>query len=114
MGGGQIIADNARSYAIRDGFPVTELHTLIIPKRHTMTYFDLGQSELNSVYRLVAAEKQRIEELTPSVTAFNIGMNCGESGGQAVFHCHIHLIPRIDGDVDAPRGGVRHLNSGQG
>lgn len=110
----RIIADDALSYAIRDGFPVTELHTLIIPRRHAMTYFDLGQSEINSVNRLIAVEKQKIEELDPSVTGFNIGMNCGESAGQTVFHCHIHLIPRRDDDVAAPRGGVRHLIPGKG
>ncbi len=110
----RIVADDALSYAIRDGFPVTALHTLIIPKRHVMTYFDLSQPEINSVNRLIAAEKQRIEGLDPSVTGFNIGMNCGESAGQTVFHCHIHLIPRRDGDVEAPRGGVRHLIPNKG
>jgi ATP adenylyltransferase len=72
-------------------------------------YHISGQSESNSVNRLIAAEKRRIEALDHSVSGFNIGMNCGESAGQTVFHCHIHLIPRRNGDVEAPRGGVRHL-----
>jgi diadenosine tetraphosphate (Ap4A) HIT family hydrolase len=49
-----------------------------------------------------------------SITGFNIGMNCGEDSGQTVFHCHVHLIPRRKGDVENPRGGVRHLIPGKG
>lgn len=79
-----------------------------------MTYFDLGQSEINFVSWLIAAEKERIEEFDSSVAGFNVGMDCGEGAGQAVFHCHIHLIPRRDGDVDASNGGVRYLFQGKG
>ena len=105
---------NDLAVAIRDGFPVTEMHTLIIPKRHAVTYFDLTQAEVNATNSLMAQLKSDIEKADPSVSGFNIGMNSGESAGQTIFHCHIHLIPRRDGDVESPRGGVRHLIPGKG
>jgi len=94
-------------YVIRDGFPVTDLHTLVIPKRHVETYFDLYQPELNSCNRMIQKFKQQIENEDESVKGFNIGINNGEVSGQTIFHCHIHLIPRREGDVKNPRGGVR-------
>jgi len=110
----RIVSNNELAYSIRDGFPVTEHHTLIIPKRHVASYFDLGQAEINAINQLLTDEKQAIEKLDSSVTGFNIGINSGESAGQTVFHCHIHLIPRRDGDVKEPRGGVRHVIPGKG
>ena len=94
-------------YVIRDGFPVTDLHTLVIPKRHVETYFDLYQPELNSCNRMIQKFKQQIEKEDVSVKGFNIGINNGEVSGQTIFHCHVHLIPRREGDVKNPRGGVR-------
>ena len=94
-------------YVIRDGFPVTDLHTLVIPKRHVETYFDLYQPELNSCNRMIQKFKQQIEKEDESVKGFNIGINNGEVSGQTIFHCHVHLIPRREGDVKNPRGGVR-------
>lgn len=110
----KIISENELTYSIRDSFPVTKYHTLIIPKRHVALYFDLGQAELNSINQLLHAEKKLIENLDPTVTGFNIGVNSGESAGQTIFHCHIHLIPRRTGDVNEPRGGVRHVIPGKG
>jgi ATP adenylyltransferase len=104
---GRIIAENELCIAIRDGFPVTDLHTLIIPKRHVADYFDLYQPELNAIHDLLAQQKQRIMQDDKSVTGFNVGINAGKSAGQTVFHVHVHLIPRRDGDVEEPRGGVR-------
>jgi diadenosine tetraphosphate (Ap4A) HIT family hydrolase len=97
-----------------DGYAVTPLHTLIIPKRHALTYFELGQSEINACNQLLAELKQKIENEDSSVTGFNIGVNNGESAGQTVFHCHIHLIPRRAGDVENTRGGVRNTIPGKG
>ena len=94
-------------YVIRDGFPVTDLHTLVIPKRHVETYFDLYQPELNSCNRIIKKLKHQIEKDDVSVKGFNIGINNGELAGQTIFHCHIHLIPSREGDVENPRGGVR-------
>ena len=70
----------------RDGYPVTEHHSLVIPKRHVATYFELGQSEINASNRLMAELKQRIETEDSSVNGFNIGVNNGESAGQTIFH----------------------------
>lgn len=113
-GSHRIVDQNELAFAIRDGFPVTEGHTLIIPKRHVPDYFGLTQSELVAVNQLVSSAKDALEKTDSSITGFNIGMNCGESAGQTVFHCHIHLIPRREGDVENPRGGVRHLIPSKG
>ncbi len=111
---GRLVSSNELAYSIRDGFPVTEHHTLVIPKRHVASYFDLGQAEINAINQLLTAEKKSIEKQDALVTGFNIGINSGESAGQTIFHCHIHLIPRRDGDVKEPRGGVRHVIPGKG
>ena len=110
----KILAETSLAYAIADGFPVTERHCLIIPKRHVATYFDLSRPELNACDDLLRQLKASIQSADGSVTGFNIGMNAGASAGQTIFHCHIHLIPRRDGDVENPRGGVRHLIPGKG
>ncbi len=110
----RVIAENDLAYAVHDGFPVTELHTLIIPKRHVEDYFGLTQEELLACDDLIRSLKDEIMNSDSSVDAFNIGMNAGESAGQTIFHCHIHLIPRRSGDVENPRGGVRHLIPGKG
>jgi len=110
----RIIAENDLAYAVRDGFPVTESHTLIIPKRHVEDYFGLSQEELLACDDLIRSLKDEIMNSDSSVDGFNIGMNAGESAGQTIFHCHIHLIPRRTGDVENPRGGVRHLIPGKG
>jgi ATP adenylyltransferase len=110
----RVIAKNELAYAIRDGFPVTSLHTLIIPKRHAVTYFDLSEAEILACNQLMQEIKTTILKEDSSVDGFNIGMNAGEAAGQTVFHCHIHLIPRRKGDVENPRGGVRHIIPGKG
>lgn len=103
----RVIAENELCYAIRDGFPVTPLHTLVIPKRHVSDYFDLFQPELNGIRRMLQDLRSSIQNEDQSVTGFNVGVNAGEAAGQTIFHCHVHLIPRRDGDVPNPRGGVR-------
>lgn len=110
----RIIAENNLAYAIRDGFPVTEGHTLFIPKRHTLDYFGLVPAEVNEINALMADQKATLQETDSTIDGFNIGMNCGETAGQSVFHCHVHLIPRRKGDVENPRGGVRHIIAGKG
>ena len=110
----RIIDRNDLAYVIRDGFPVTPLHTLIIPKRHAIDYFDLTKEEILACDELLKKAKQGIQAADASVDGFNIGMNAGPSAGQTVFHCHTHLIPRRTGDVDNPRGGVRHTIPGKG
>ena len=103
----RVIAENELCYAIRDGFPVTPLHTLVIPKRHVSDYFGLFQPELNAVRRMLDNLRSSIQEEDPTITGFNVGVNAGASAGQTIFHCHVHLIPRRDADVPNPRGGVR-------
>ncbi len=110
----RIIAENDLAYVIRDGFPVTSGHTLIIPKRHVADYFGLVQSEVHAINALMSEQKKLLEGADNSIDGFNIGMNCGEVAGQTIFHCHVHLIPRRRGDVENPRGGVRHVIAGKG
>lgn len=109
----EVVAENELAYAIRDGFPVTPLHTLVIPKRHVADYFDLYQPELNAINQLLQEMRVSIRSEDDTVTGFNVGVNAGESAGQTVFHCHIHLIPRREGDVEEPRGGVRGVVAGK-
>jgi diadenosine tetraphosphate (Ap4A) HIT family hydrolase len=110
----RIIAENNLAYVIRDGFPVTEGHTLFMPKRHIEDYFGLVPAEVSAINLLMAEQKQLLQDTDPKIDGFNIGMNCGESAGQTVFHCHVHLIPRRKGDVENPKGGVRHIIAGNG
>ena len=109
LGAGRIIAENGLCLAIRDAYPVTEHHTLVIPKRHVADYFDLHQPERNAIDQMLQEQRTAILALDGSVTGFNIGINAGKSAGQTVFHVHVHLIPRRDGDVVDPKGGVRGL-----
>ncbi len=109
-----MISENPLAYATRDAFPVTEHHTLIIPRRHVIDYFGLRQPEINAINRLIFYQKVALQALDPSIDGFNVGVNCGEAAGQSVFHCHVHLIPRRTGDVPSPRGGVRHVIPAKG
>jgi ATP adenylyltransferase len=109
-----VVQENELAYAVRDAFPVTFLHTLVIPKRHVRDYFGLGQSELNACHRLLELEMEAIKQRDTSVEGFNVGINDGEVAGQTIFHCHIHLMPRRRGDVEEPTGGVRNVFPGKG
>ena len=103
----RIISENELTVAIRDGYPVTDGHTLIIPRRHVSDYFELYQPERNAIEQLVHDCRESLIASDNSIDGFNIGANAGTSAGQTVFHVHIHLIPRRTGDIDNPRGGVR-------
>lgn len=105
---------NDLSYAIRDGFPVTPMHSLVIPVRHVQDHFQLSVEEVVACYDLLQRLRHEILAEDSTVEGFNIGVNAGVVAGQTVFHCHIHLIPRRKGDVANPRGGVRHLIPGKG
>jgi len=110
----RVLDSSEHALTFRDGYPVTELHTLVIPKRHVATYFDLTDEERQSVHELLVSQQAAIKASDNSVEGFNIGWNCGEVAGQTVFHAHVHLIPRRKGDVENPRGGVRHIIDGKG
>ena len=110
----EVITENEHAYAVRDGFPVTDMHSLIIPKRHVEEFFGLSEEELLACYDLLHQVRAEVLNIDDSVKGFNIGMNSGLAAGQTIFHCHIHLIPRRKGDVGNPRGGVRHIIAGKG
>ena len=82
---------------------------LIIPKRHVSNYFDLNNEEIIACNDLIKLIKQEILDKDKTVEAFNIGVNTGKIAGQSIMHCHIHLIPRREGDVENPQGGVRSV-----
>lgn len=90
----RVIMENAHAYAVRDGFPVTEGHSLVIPKRHVSDYFRLTRDELLACDELIRRVRQTILAQDPTVAGFNIGANAGAVAGQTVFHCHLHLMPR--------------------
>ena len=102
-----IIDENNLAVAIRDRYPVTEGHTLVIPKRHVREYFDTFQPERNAIDKLLETCRKRLIQDDSRITGFNIGHNSGAAAGQTIFHCHVHLIPRRFGDVENPQGGVR-------
>jgi ATP adenylyltransferase len=101
------IHENELALAFEDKYPVTEGHTLIIPKRHVSDYFDLHQPEINAIHQLLDARKAQLQQSDPTIRGFNIGVNAGKDAGQTIFHCHVHLIPRRPGDMEDPTGGVR-------
>lgn len=103
----KVIAANALALAIRDAFPVTPMHALVIPRRHVADFFGLTPEEREACAELTHHLRRDILRSDPQVEGFNLGMNVGEVAGQTIFHCHLHLIPRRRGDVPNPRGGVR-------
>lgn len=105
----EIIYSNEYFVATRDSYPVTPLHTLIIPKRHFASFFEMNDDEQASVFSILKQQRDEIMALDPSVTSFNVGTNDGVDAGQSIFHLHIHLFPRRLGDIENPRGGVRGI-----
>lgn len=100
------ISENELAVALRDAYPVSPGHTLIVPKRVVASFFELTEAELRACWTLLFLERERLErDLRPA--GYNIGINVGETAGQTIYHVHIHLIPRFRGDHPNPRGGVR-------
>lgn len=104
----RVFAHAELAIALWDGYPVSPGHALIIPRRHIATWFETTESEQSALLALVNKAKEVIDQ-RHRPDGYNIGINCGAAAGQTVFHLHIHLIPRFTGDVDDPRGGVRHV-----
>ena len=104
-----IAHENDLAYASYDSYPVSDHHCLIIPKRHIKDYFDMTNDELIACNDLIQIVKNEILIKDINVKGFNIGTNAGKIAGQSIMHCHIHLIPRREGDVDNPQGGVRSV-----
>ncbi|MFO0631137.1 MAG: HIT domain-containing protein [Polyangiales bacterium] len=108
------VAANALAFAIEDGFPVSPGHTLVIPRREVRTWFDATPAEQAAIFALVDEVKRRLDDREPRPDGYNVGFNSGEAAGQTVMHLHVHVIPRYRGDMDDPRGGVRHVIPAKG
>jgi diadenosine tetraphosphate (Ap4A) HIT family hydrolase len=106
------VSENNSAFALRDRYPVSKGHTLIVPKRAVASFFELTEQEIVDCWRLLEREKKKLkDELSPD--GFNVGINDGAAAGQTVFHAHMHLIPRYRGDCPNPRGGVRAVIPGK-
>ena len=102
-----IVNDYKHFFIIRDSSPVTSLHSLVIPKRHIVSYFECNKDEYKEIPLVLHTQKTELKLTDGSITGFNIGMNIGEDAGQKILHFHIHIIPRRKGDIDNPKGGIR-------
>ena len=101
--------ENKLAYSSTDNYPVSKFHSLIVPKRHVQDYFDLSSDEVQACHELILKTQEKILKEDTTVKGFNIGTNAGKTAGQSIMHCHIHLIPRREGDVENPQGGVRSV-----
>lgn len=109
---GRVFYNNSSILCLWDGYPVSDGHALVIPKRHIATWFEASFDEQASLFKGIELARQEIlRHYEPD--GFNIGINVGEAAGQTVPHLHIHVIPRYLGDVFDPRGGVRHVIPGK-
>jgi diadenosine tetraphosphate (Ap4A) HIT family hydrolase len=103
-----LLFDNETAVAFFDAFPVTNGHALVVPKRHVESLYALPPEEQQAVWALVREARSRLAlELRPD--GFNIGVNDGTAAGQTIMHAHVHVIPRRNGDVPDPRGGIRWI-----
>ena len=104
---------NELAYSARDSYAVSPGHTVVIPRRHVATFFDLTPEEISACMALINEERKLLDdEFKPD--GYNIGVNIGQAAGQSIFHVHIHIIPRYKGDVENPQGGVRHVIPSKG
>jgi diadenosine tetraphosphate (Ap4A) HIT family hydrolase len=108
----RILFENALAFAFRDGYPVSEGHTLVVPRRHVASFFDATEQDQAAMLELLRRARAEIDaSLRPA--GYNVGINDGAAAGQTVMHVHMHLIPRYAGDRDDPRGGVRWVIPGK-
>ena len=106
----KVISSTKYFFIIRDtAYPVTKHHTLIITNRHVDDFFDLTKDEMSDLDKVLKKQKKELKNLDKDISAFNVGVNIGKDAGQSIMHCHIHLIPRREGDVEHPQGGVRSV-----
>ncbi|NOQ35124.1 MAG: HIT domain-containing protein [Methylococcaceae bacterium] len=104
----RILKTTAHSLIIRDGYPISKGHSLIIPKRHIASLFDASIEEQHDLLQTLTWAKTQLDQQLKA-DGYNIGINDGETAGQTVMHLHIHLIPRYQDDSEDPRGGVRWI-----
>ena len=102
----RILAENELAFACPDSNPVSPGHSLIMPKRHVAEYFQATAEEKAAIMALID-EMKNILDAQYHPDGYNIGVNVGKAAGQSVPHIHIHMIPRYEGDMEDPRGGVR-------
>lgn len=107
------VASSKNFVSIYDENPVTEGHALIFPKKHIESFFDLNKEEIVELYDLIKEVKKLVDQAYKP-DAYNVGINNGQAAGRTIHHLHVHLIPRYEGDVENPRGGVRHIIPGKG
>ena len=104
----RILGENKHAVWIRDGYPISPGHSLVIPRRHVGSFFEVTDEERGDMLALLdLAKAAAADEFNPD--GYNVGINDGPSAGQTVPHLHIHLIPRFKGDMPDPRGGVRWI-----
>jgi diadenosine tetraphosphate (Ap4A) HIT family hydrolase len=108
------VAENARAFAFRDRYPVSPGHTLVVTKRLVADWFAATDEERQDVMALVSEVKAALDRGEPRPDGYNVGFNAGAAAGQTVMHLHVHVIPRYVGDMDDPRGGVRHAIPSKG
>jgi diadenosine tetraphosphate (Ap4A) HIT family hydrolase len=101
-----LLAANDYAVAFLDAYPVSLGHALIVSRRHVADLFDLSNDEQAALWALLPILKRALDD-KPSPAGYNVGVNIGRAAGQTVGHVHVHVIPRYEGDVDDPRGGVR-------
>ena len=101
------IAENALGFAVRDRFPVSEGHKLVVPRREVATWFDATREEQLAILELVDVVRAQLDQHVPKPDGYNVGFNAGAAAGQTVMHLHVHVIPRFRGDVDDPRRSGR-------
>lgn len=107
------VLENTLALALKDAYPVTVGHLLVIPRRHAADYFDLGTAEIRACQDLLTRARSLALDEDRTIAGFNVGINSGTAAGQTVMHCHIHLIPRRAGDSANPRGGIRGVIPGK-
>jgi diadenosine tetraphosphate (Ap4A) HIT family hydrolase len=106
-GSGRVLLENELALCIADAYPVSEGHSLVIPRRHVADGLELHQPEWNGVVELLKLRREQLSAQDATISGWNAGLNSGEAAGQTEFHAHWHLIPRRLGDCAQPRGGVR-------
>ncbi len=108
-----VFLENEMAFAFKDANPVGPGHCLVVPRRHVPDIFQLSNAEVQALFSLINQLREHLSnELSPN--GFNVGVNIGRAAGQTVAHAHVHVIPRFEGDVSDPTGGVRNVIPGMG
>lgn len=107
-----VLARSDQAVAFHDAYPVSPGHTLVVPRRHEPDYFALREEEREAMWSLAEEVRRQLDE-RHAPDGYNVGVNAGTAAGQTVPHAHLHVIPRYEGDVDDPRGGIRHVIPGE-